>query len=57
MGTVKNAQKGQIPLPDHKHCLYFGLLHNLFLLSEQIQFLCVSRVNFPHVEFLAPLSR
>ena len=41
MDTVKNAQKGQIPLPDHEHCLYFGLLQNLFLLSEQIQFLCV----------------
>ena len=56
MDTVKNAQKGHIPLPDHEHCLYFGL-HNLFLLSGQIQFLWLSRVNFPHFEFLPPLSR
>ena len=70
MDTVKNVRRGQIPSPNsyvlgqfHKHCLHFGFLHlvfliNLFLLSEQILFLCrVNRVNFPHFEILAPLSR
>ena len=65
MDTVKNARRGQISPPFRDistNIVAFRIFTlsakiNLFLLSPQIQFLCVSPVKFPHFQFLAPLSQ
>ena len=66
MDTVKKAGSGQIPslnshFRDDSTNIYgyfsLSVKINLSLLSQQIPFLCVSRVNFLYFEILALLSR